>query len=133
MTDSPNLVSKAEFQQLATGVRSVTVIFSLALAAYNALITFRLFQMGDTFYGRMALAAENKPWVFTYSGVLLACSAILPVVAGILGLRLKNHLHALTGVMICLLLMLLQMHLVGSAIVSPLLDLLNGMSKAVLY
>lgn len=125
MTGSPDLVSKAEFQQLATGVRSVTVMFSLVLAAYNALVTFRLLQLADTFYGRMVMAAENKPWVFTYSGVLMACSAILPAVAGILGLRLKNHLHALTGVMICLLLMLLQMHLVGSAIVSHLLESFN--------
>ena len=51
---------------------------------------------------------------------------MLPLAAGILGLRLRNHLHAVTAVMICLILMVIQMHVVGSAFMTSIFNLLNN-------
>lgn len=130
MADASETVSRTEFLQLATGVRAVAVMFALALAIYNALTSYQLYQIGDTVYGKMFMQVDDAPWVFSYRSALLVCSALLPLAAGVLGLRLKNHLHALTAVVICLILMLLQMHLVVSSLVSPLMNLLNGVSKA---
>ena len=129
MADTLDSVSRAEFSQLATGVRAVAVMFSLAVAIYNALTSYRLYEFGDTLYGSVAMNAVDAPWVFRYRDVLMVCSALLPLAAGIVGLRLKNHLHALTGVIICLILMLLQMHLVVASLVTPLINILNGVSK----
>lgn len=130
MSDETNTDLRAEFNQLATGVRAVTIMFSLVLAIYNALIVMRVFQMEDTVYGKLAMASDEAPWVFKYRVGLAVCSALIPLAAGVLGLKIKNHLHALTAVMICLVLMVVQMHLVGSALMQPLFDVLNGVSKA---
>lgn len=130
MSDETNTDLRAEFNQLATGIRAVTIMFSLVLAIYNALIVMRLFQVEDTVYGKLAAASDTAPWVFKYRVALAVWSAVLPLAAGVLGLKIKNHLHALTAVMICLVLMVVQMHLVGSALMQPLFDVLNGVSKA---
>ncbi len=120
---------RSEFHQLATGVRAVTVMFTLVLAIYNALIVMRVFQFEDTVYGKLVMNSKEAPWVFKYRVVLAVLSALLPLAAGVLGLKIKNHLHALTAVMICLLLMIVQMHLVGSALIQPLIEVLNGVGK----
>lgn len=120
---------RSEFHQLATGVRAVTVMFTLVLAIYNALIVMRVFQFEDTVYGKLAMSSDQAPWVFKYRVMLAVLSALLPLAAGVLGLKIKNHLHALTAVMICLLLMIGQMHLVGSALIQPLIEVLNGVGK----
>ncbi|MBL9143985.1 MAG: hypothetical protein JNM99_09920 [Verrucomicrobiaceae bacterium] len=133
MSDESSPDLRAEFNQLATGVRAVTIMFSLVLATYNALIVMRLFQVEDTVYGKLAVASCDAPWVFKYRFALAVCSAVLPLAAGVLGLKTKNHLHALTAVMICLVLMVVQMHLVGSALIQPLFDVLNGVSRAIKF
>jgi len=133
MSDESSSDLRAEINQLATGVRAVTIMFSLVLAIYNALIVLRVFQFEDTVYGKLAMASEGAPWVFKYRVVLAVCSALIPLAAGVLGLKIKNHLHALTAVMLCLILMMVQMHLVGSALIQPLFDVLNGVSKAIKF
>jgi hypothetical protein len=129
MTDHPSIDLRAEFNQLATGVRAVTIMFTLVLAIYNALIVMRVFQFEDTIYGKLAMASDEAPWVLKYRVGLAVCSALLPVAAGVLGLKIKNHLHALTAVMICLILMIVQMHFVGSALIEPLTKLLNVVNQ----
>lgn len=128
MSDESSSDLRAEFNQLATGVRAVTIMFTLVLAIYNALIVMRVFQFEDTVYGKLAMASDEAPWVLKYRLGLAVCSALLPMAAGVLGLRIKNHLHALTAVMLCLILMVVQMHLVGSALLEPLTKLLNAVN-----
>lgn len=127
MSDESSSDLRAEFNQLATGVRAVTIMFTLVLAIYNALIVMRVFQFEDTVYGKLAMASDEAPWVLKYRVGLAVCSALLPLGAGVLGLKIKNHLHALTAVMLCLILMVVQMHLVGSALLVPVTKLLDAL------
>ena len=123
---TPDSSLRREFQQLATGVRAVTVMFSLVVAIYNALVTLQLHRAADSLYGGMIIGANKAPWVLLHPWWLSVSSAVLPVAAGVLGLRLRNHLHALTAVMICLILMIAQMHAVSAALLEPVMQLLDG-------
>jgi len=75
------------------------------------------------------LEGNNAPWVLLDPRWLSCSSVVLPVVAGVLGLR--NHLHALTAVMICLTLMIARMHAVSAASLEPVTELLNGVESLV--
>ena len=128
MTETaPDPALRKEFQELATGVRAVSILLSLVVAIYNALVTVQLHRAGESTYGVLLLQADKAPWVMTHAWWLSVSSAVLPVAAGVLGLRLRNHPHALTAVMICLILMIAQMHLVGVALLEPAMQLMNDM------
>jgi hypothetical protein len=126
-----NSEENLELRRLASGIRAVSLIFTLVLSYFNFRLAFQIDHYriifsdmlgGKPLPGLTEFVIQAKPF-------LILSSLALPLVALVVIYRIRNHQHALytlAGIMGAL---FIQIHITWTGLFTPLLSIINSLSE----
>jgi hypothetical protein len=126
-----NAEPASEIRSLATGIRTVALVFVLILGYFNLRWALGI----DTFHrifmdmlGGKALPGLTM-LVFQYSRVLIVFACLIPLAALAVTFWCRNHRNALCSLAGLMAAAFLQMHVVGTAIMEPFYAITTALSQ----
>jgi len=119
-----------EIRSLASGIRSVALIFVLIISYFNVRLAFQINYFRSIFDDM--LGDQSRPaltaFVTQNNTLFVLLSLLLPIAAVVIVLVVRNHKAALFSLSGLMVLTFIQMHLMWTALFAPLMTVINGMS-----
>ena len=124
-----NADSNPEIRSLASGIRSVAMVFVLILSYFSARLAFQINYFGFIFTDM--LGGKPLPNMTTFviqnNIIFVLLSLLVPVAAIVIVLAVRNHRNALFSLSALMIIAFLQMHVVWSALFAPFYSIIAGM------